>query len=142
MDNYSLVVLAVFIISFVVCLIIANRMVKKRNMLAKRCVIGRDSPETIDSLTRVAAEVLSRAVVSNEDDITIEITQKNDEIAKVKVENEKTIVILRKDGEKDVINKGFSEKGATFYLGLTLWAFTVVITIFGSLMIYGLLHAS
>ena len=137
MNSYGFAVLVILIILFVVCFFIANMMVKKRCLLANRFLIGKDSSEIIDHLTKVAIAALSgEVIISKEGTVSIEVTTLNNEVSQAKVENEKTIVIVCKNGDKEIIHKGFTELGAAFAISFTLFAIITLVSFFLAIIIW------
>ena len=119
----------------------AKWMVKKRILLANKSLIGRETPENIELMQRVAHAVLSYNTIYLElienGEYTVTTTVENGTISAVNVENKLVRVSASNDWNEDVYHKAFSEKGGTritaFYLAcllfISLWVCILLVTL-------------
>ena len=119
----------------------AKWMVKKRILLAKKSLIGQETPQNIELMKSVARAVLAYNTIYLElienGEYTVTTTVHHGIITGVKVENELVIVSASKDGNEDLYHKALSEKGGTritaFYLAcflfISLWVCILLVTL-------------
>ena len=135
----NLFISAILGIPFLLCLFAAHVMVKNRIGFAKNKVIGKDSDETIEKMKELARAAMTGKILSSSTDIAVEISQKDNEIYKVKVDNGKTrLVLLKNEKNASVMHLGFSEIGATIIVAIELWAYIFVIMGIIYLIVYAI----
>ena len=134
----GLVVTVIFVL-LVIIFIIARAMVKKRIWLARRCVIGKDSPEKLEELKNLAKSMFTNGTLSMPADfndaetyeLSIELTKRKHEITRVRIKSEKTIVTCSsEEPEPYVFHNGLSERGATIYVFVSLLSILLFIAMF------------
>ena len=120
------------IVSFLISLLIAKKMVESRCFLAKDMPVGKDSVKTITHLQKLAEKVMYNGFITCEEDenITYNIRIKNSIIQEVVVENERTSLKLYRDRRVKVDNKAFSKIGAIIFIAIIIWMVLSPITLF------------
>ena len=102
----------------------AKWMVKKRILLAKKSLIGQETPENIEQMKMVARAVLAYNTIYLElienEEYTVTTTVHYGTISAVKVENKLVDVFASNDGTEHVSHKAFTEKGGTRVTALRL----------------------
>ncbi len=106
----------VLVIQAIICVtscVIADYTVTHRKGLAKRLIIGQDTPAVISEMRGLAlATFFGMKADTKLKDYTITTTVENEKNTKVVVETEKTIVIYTEKEGDTVTNKGFTESRA------------------------------
>lgn len=135
-----MIYLLVEVLIFVISLIIAKKMVRKRSALAKGMAIGKDDEETKTNLLDIAQIAYTEREIQIPqtcEECTITITGKENKITSIKVENQRTMIhqVFEEGNCKiNTIDKAFSECAATYYVAVGLWTWASLIV-----CIYGLL---
>ena len=106
---------------------LARIMVKKRILLSKLCVIGKESPEKTEELVNLAKTIFYNGILStslNFDDgrlYSLSIQLRENQYEMVKISTEKIIITCSSETPEPVIfQNGLSELGATVYIFLVL----------------------
>lgn len=127
----GLIIMLIFIGMYVGCYLIAVPITKRRKLWARRMVIGKDSEERQEELRNIARDIILEKKIPYEmKDVEATIIKEGNKITCVKMETEKTTLTLKPGGETNIINKGFSEKGAVAVVALGLWAIVFWILLF------------
>lgn len=131
-------VVTVILVLLVIIFITAKIMVKKRIWLARRCIIGKDSPEKLEELKNLAKSMFTNGTFSMPADFndaetyefSIELTKRKHEITMVKIKTEKSIVTCSSENpEPFVFYNGLSERGATIFVFVGLLSILTFIAI-------------
>lgn len=142
----NVLVIAVIIVLLVVIFMIARMLVKKNLWLARRCVIGKDSPEKVEALKKLAKSFINGtfsmlADLNNAEayELSIELKKQKHEIKRVRIKTEKTIVTCSSEyPEPFVHHNGFSELGATFFVFIGLLAILLYFAMFFLLFLFNI----
>lgn len=115
----------------------AKYMVKKRILLAKKFLIGQETPEKIELLKKIATEALNKNTIDikllKKENCTVSTTVQFGEISMVEVENELVKIFVYANGTEHVSHKAFSEKGGTRITALYLVALLFIAFVFCAL---------
>lgn len=137
MIEFSLWCIAFLFLPFLVCRIIAKRMVKNRSFLAKRYVIGYDKSETINQMIQIANNILAGKDFPHENCYNINMFMCQGTIKKVKVETPRTEVTVSKDGKTAIFKRSYSEKEAISLIALVILAYAIVFCVIVAIIVRG-----
>lgn len=121
MVDFLMTMLFLFII-YAISFAISIPITKNRLLWAKKMVIGKDSEERKEKLRNIARDIILEHKIPNEmDGVEVTINKEKDKITKVRMETEKTILTLMPGGKTNIMDKGFSEIGATSVTAMMIW---------------------
>lgn len=127
----GLIIMLIFIGMYLGCYLIALPITKRRKLWARRMVIGKDSEERQEELRNFARDIILEKKIPDEmEDIETTIIKEGNKITSVRMETKRTLITLKPGGETNILNKGFSEKGATGVVALCLWAVALILLLF------------
>ena len=125
----GIVVIAIFL--YAVNYLFAKIMVKKRILLAKRRVIGEETPEKIELMKNVAKEILNMKTIDFEllkkEYCTVNVTVNCGEVAEVNVANDFVEVCVCDDGTESVENIALDEKETAIAIAFKLTVIMLII---------------
>lgn len=137
MIEFSLWCIAFLFLPFLVCRIIAKRMVKNRSFLAKKYPIGSDEPEKINQMVQIAKNILAGKDFPHENCYNINMFMCQGTITQVTVETARTEVTVSKDGKETIFEKGYSEKEAISLIALVILAYAIVFCVIVAIIVRG-----
>lgn len=127
----ALIIMLFFIGTYAICYLIALPITKRRKLWARRMIIGKDSEERQEELRNFARDIILKKKIPDEmEDVEATIIKEGNKITGVRIETNKTSLILKPEGETNILDKGFSEKGAAGVVALCLWGVFLLLFLF------------
>ena len=118
------------IIMLIIMYNIAKRMVETRTGFARKMLIGREEPETLVMMERLARALCNGKIIFYPDlykDFTIEMLMRGSEVKCAIVKSEKNIVEYdRKENKTYISNIAYTEKGARLVVLFYLFSMTYI----------------
>lgn len=121
-----------------ISVMIAKRMVRNRSGLAKRMLIGKDPDDVVRKMLEIAVRTFNGEPVQTDlKKYSLEVEKNEGKIVKTKVETERTQVIYDGNHKTDeqIINKAWTEKGATALNAFVIWGISFWLMILVGLIV-------